>query len=261
MAFEEATIQTLLAPDESPPVAELNTAGGSPFLLVCDHAGRHIPRALGDLGVGAADLTRHIAWDIGIEGVARRLSDRLDAHLVMQIYSRLVIDCNRPPGSAESIVAESDGTTVKGNENISTSDATARVREFFAPYHGTIVRHLDARKAAQRPAILISLHSFTPVYDGLVRPWQAGVLYNRYRALADALRAELSAPGDLVVGDNEPYTVDDETDYTIPVHGETRGIPHVAIEIRQDLIDDEAGQEYWAARLAQTLPQAIAPSS
>jgi predicted N-formylglutamate amidohydrolase len=257
MAFEEAIKQaTLLAPDEPSPVAEANAAGTSSFLLVCDHAGRRIPRALGDLGVAEADLTRHIAWDIGIEGVARRLSERLDAYLVMQIYSRLVIDCNRPPGSAESIVTDSDGTAIKGNQKILASDATARVREIFAPYHGTIVRHLDARKATQRPAILISLHSFTPVYDGLVRPWQAGVLYNRYRALADALRAELSAPGDLIVGDNEPYTVDDETDYTIPVHGETRGIPHVAIEIRQDLIGDEAGQDYWAQRLAETLPEA-----
>jgi predicted N-formylglutamate amidohydrolase len=256
MASEEATKQALLAPHEPSPVAEVNTAGGSPFLLVCDHAGRRIPRALGDLGVGAANLTRHIAWDIGIEGVARRLADKVDAHLIMQIYSRLVIDCNRPPGSAESIVTESDGTAITGNENISAQEAAARAREIFEPYHGAIVWHLDARKTAQRPVILIALHSFTPVYGGLVRPCQAGVLYNRYRVLADALRQELSAPGDLIVGDNEPYTVDDETDYTIPVHGETRGIPHVAIEIRQDLIGDEAGQEYWAARLAETLPKA-----
>jgi predicted N-formylglutamate amidohydrolase len=247
---------TLLAPDEPPAVAECNVDGGSSFLLVCDHAGRRIPRALHDLGVAEADLKRHIAWDIGIEGVARRLSERLDAHLIMQIYSRLVIDCNRPPGSAESIVAESDGTAIKGNENISASDAAARVREIFEPYHGKIVRHLDARKAASLPTILISLHSFTPVYGSLVRPWQAGVLYNRYRALADALRHALSTPGDLIVGDNEPYTVDDETDYTVPVHGEGRGIVHVAIEIRQDLIGDETGQIYWANRLADALPKA-----
>ena len=100
------------------------------------------------------------------------------------------------------------------------------------------------------------MHSFTPVYGGVARRWQAGVLYNRYRALADALRAQLSAPGDLIVGDNEPYTVDDETDYTVPVHGETRGIAHVAIEIRQDLITDEPGQAYWADRLAVLLPRA-----
>jgi len=257
MASEVATKQTLLAPDEPSPVAEYNTAGGSPFLLVCDHAGRRIPRGLHDLGVGEADLKRHVAWDIGIEGAARRLSERLDAHLIMQIYSRLVIDCNRPPGSPTSIAPLSEDVVIPGNENVSLEDAAARVREIFVPYHQAIERHLEARK--NRPTFLISLHSFTPVYAGMARPWQAGVLYNRYRALADALRAALGAPGDLVVGDNEPYTVDDETDYTIPVHGERRGLSHVAIEIRQDLIGDEAGQEYWANRLADVLPKAASP--
>ncbi len=258
------TAQTvaLLAPDEPPAVVELRAGGLSPFLLVCDHAGRRIPRKLHDLGLTKTELARHIAWDIGIEGVgACSCRNRLDACLIMQPYSRLVIDCNRPPGSAESIAHESDGTAIAGNANIAAQDAAARVREIFEPYHGAIARHLDARKNSKPPTILVSLHSFTPVYGGVARPWQAGVLYNRYRALADALRAELSTPGDLIVGDNEPYTVDDETDYTIPVHGEQRGIVHVAIEIRQDLIGDEAGQRYWAERLAATLPKAAAAIS
>jgi predicted N-formylglutamate amidohydrolase len=260
MASEVAMKQTLLAPDEPSPVAEFNTAGGSPFLLVCDHAGRRIPRALRDLGVGEADLKRHVAWDIGIEGVARRLSERLDAHLIMQIYSRLVIDCNRPPGSPTSIAPLSEDVVIPGNENVSLEDAAARAREIFVPYHQAIERHLQARK--NRPTFLISLHSFTPVYAGMARPWQAGVLYNRVSTLAHALRDLLAAPGDLVVGDNEPYNVTDDTDYTIPVHGERRGLVHVAIEIRQDLIGDETGQEYWANRLAETLPKAagVAPS-
>lgn len=248
----------LLAVDEPAPVVELRHDSASPFFLVCDHAGRRIPRALGDLGVPAADLVRHIAWDIGIEGVARRLSDKLDAHLIMQIYSRLVIDCNRPPGSPTSIAPLSEGTGIPGNENPALEDAAARVREIFAPYHQRIEQALDARKNAGTPTLLISLHSFTPVYAGIRRPWQAGVLYNRVSTMAHALRDLLAAPGDLVVGDNEPYSVTDDTDYTIPVHGERRGLPHVAIEIRQDLIGDEAGQEYWAARLAQTLPKAVA---
>lgn len=250
---------TLLAPDEPPAVAEYNATGASSFLLVCDHAGRRIPRALHDLGVTEADLKRHIAWDIGIEGVARRLAKLLDAHLIMQIYSRLVIDCNRPPGSPTSIAPLSDGTVIPGNENVSLEDAAVRVREIFAPYHQAIERHLEARK--NRPTFLISLHSFTPVYGGVKRPWQAGVLYNRVSTLAHALRDLLAAPGDLTVGDNEPYSVDDDTDYTIPVHGERRGLAHVAIEIRQDLIADDAGQEYWANRLADVLLKAIAPSS
>ena len=249
---------TLLAPDEPPAVIEYRANGTSPFLLVCDHAGRRVPRRLHNLGLSAAELSRHIAWDGGIAGVGRHLADRLDACLVMQPYSRLVIDCNRPPGSVESIAHESDGHAIAVNENLPAAEAAARVREIFEPYHDTIAKHLDARRTSHPATILISLHSFTPVYGGFARPWQAGVLYNRYRALADALRHELSAPGDLIVGDNEPYSVDDETDYTIPVHGERRGMVHVAIEIRQDLIADEDGQRYWGDRLADVLPKAVA---
>jgi predicted N-formylglutamate amidohydrolase len=248
----------LLAPDEPPAVIEYRADGQSPFLLVCDHAGRRIPRALQNLGLSAAGLARHIAWDIGIVGVGRHLADRLDACLIMQPYSRLVIDCNRPPGTPESIARSSEGTSIPGNEKVSAAEAALRVREIFDPYHGSIARHLDARKKAKRLVILISLHSFTPVYGGVARVWQAGVLYNRYNALAVSLRDLLRSERDLIVGDNEPYTVDDETDYTIPVHGEQRGIAHVAIEIRQDLIGDENGQRVWAERLAQALPKAEA---
>jgi predicted N-formylglutamate amidohydrolase len=170
-----------------------------------------------------------------------------------------VIDCNRPPGSPTSIAPLSEGTSIPGNENISAADAEQRRREIFAPYHAAIEKHLEARK--NRPTVLISLHSFTPVYAGIPRPWQAGVLYNRDSKLAHALRDLLHAPGDLIVGDNEPYSVTDDTDYTIPVHGEKRGLEHVAIEIRQDLIAHDDGQAYWAHRLAEALPKAIAPSS
>jgi len=251
----------LLAPDEPPAVIDYRSGGASPFLLVCDHAGRRIPRALHNLGLGEADLARHIAWDIGIAGVGRALADRLDACLIMQPYSRLLIDCNRPPGTLESIVAESDETRIRGNKNLSEQEAALRAREIFAPYHGAIARQLDERKSAGRRTILISLHSFTPVYGGLARPWQLGVLYNRDAALGRALLDLLDLLGserDLIVGDNEPYTVDDETDYTIPAHGERRGIPHVGIEIRQDLIGADTGQRQWADRLAELLPKAAA---
>jgi len=250
--------EALLAPDEPAAVVDYRANGASPFLLVCDHAGRHIPRSLHNLGLAPSDLARHIAWDIGIAGVGRALADRLDACLIMQPYSRLVIDCNRPPGGATSIAPVSDGTPIAGNENLSWHDAALRLRDIFTPYHRAIADALDARAKARRQTILISLHSFTPVFAGFVRPWQAGVLYHRYGALAQALLTLLRAPGDLVAGDNEPYDVTDNTDYTIPVHGEQRGIPHVAIEIRQDLIAEDAGQRQWAERLADLLPKAAA---
>ena len=236
---------TLLAPDEAPAVIEYRADGASPFLLVCDHAGRRIPRRLHNLGLSEADLARHIAWDIGIAGVGRHLADRLDACLIMQPYSRLVIDCNRPPGSATSIAALSDGTPIAGNKNVSAAEAAQRVRGNFhalSPRNRQASRRQRKCAAANDPDFAAQLHSRV---CRRARPWQAGVLYNRYDALAAALLALLRAPGDLVVGDNEPYTVDDETDYTIPVHGEQRGIPHVAIEIRQDLIGDEPGQGDW----------------
>src|SRR5664279_2604295 len=248
----------LLAPDEPPAVIEHRAAGTSPFLLVCDHAGLRIPRRVQDLGLAEANRGRHIAWDIGIAGVGRHSADRLDACLVMQPYSRLVIDCNRPPGSATSIASLSEATRIAGNENLSADDAARRMREIFTPYHATIAKHLDARAKSKRPVILISLHSFTPVYGGVARPWHAGVLYNRYNTLAGALLALLRASGESAFGDNEPYSVTDDTDYTIPVHGEKRGLPHVAIEIRQDLIAEEPGQREWAERLADLLPKAAA---
>lgn len=249
---------TLLAPDEPQAVVEYRAQGASPFLLVCDHAGRRIPRKLGNLGLSDADLARHIGWDIGIAGVGRWLADRLDAALIMQPYSRLVIDCNRPPGTPTSIAPMSEATVIPGNAKCSAQDAEQRQLEIFEPYHGAIENLLDARAKAKRPTILISLHSFTPVYGGVVRPWHAGVLYNRYDPLAAALLALMRQAGEMTFGDNEPYSVTDDTDYTIPVHGEKRDLPHVAIEIRQDLIAEEPGQREWAELLAELLPKAAA---
>jgi predicted N-formylglutamate amidohydrolase len=254
----------LLAADEPPPVTVLNPAGGSdgkapggsPFLLVADHAGNAIPRALGDLGVAAADRQRHIAWDIGIGGVGRLLADALATTLVQQNYSRLVIDCNRPPGVPSSIAEISEHTAVPGNVGLSAAQKSARAREIFWPYHERIEAELDLRRNAGRPAALIALHSFTPVFKGAARPWHAGVLYNRDPRFAHGLLALLNAEGGFVVGDNAPYTVTDATDYTIPIHAERRGLHHVLIEIRQDLIATEPGQRAWAERLARLLPQA-----
>jgi predicted N-formylglutamate amidohydrolase len=252
MVLDSAAETTLLLEAaDVPPVHEENAAGRSPFLLTCDHYGRLIPRALGALGLAASELTRHIAWDIGIAGVAEQLSKRLGAHLIAQRYSRLVIDCNRPPCVASSIPVLSEATTVPGNEGLTRAAAEARRRSIFEPYHRRIAEVIDRRLCDGMPTVLVSLHSFTPVYAGVARPWHVGTLYHRDTRLPPLLLQLFRGEGDLVVGDNEPYAVSDETDYTIPIHGEARGLMNSGIEIRQDLIADQAGERQWAERLAR----------
>jgi predicted N-formylglutamate amidohydrolase len=249
----------LLAPDD-PPVFELvRKAGRSPFFLVCDHAGRALPCALGSLGVDDADLVRHIAWDIGVAEVARRLADQLDAFLILGNYSRLAIDLNRPPGSPSSIATLSERTRIPGNEGLETSAAEARKRALFDPYHDRIRAELDRRAQRGQPTALVALHSFTPTFLDASRIWHGGVLYNRDPRLGRLLLEQLRREPGLVIGDNEPYAVSDATDYSIVTHGERRGIPHVELEIRQDLISDAAGQAAWAERLARLLTRASAP--
>src|SRR4051794_39040659 len=252
MVLDSTADTTLLVEAaDVPPVLEENTAGRSPYLLTCDHYGRLIPRVLGDLGLPASELTRHIAWDIGIAGVAGRLSNHLGAHLIAQRYSRLVIDCNRPSCAASSIPVLSEATAVPGNEALTRAAAEARRRAIFDPYHRRIAQAIEARSREHRPTVLVSLHSFTPVYAGVARPWHVGTLYHRDTHLPPLLLKLFRAEADLVVGDNEPYAVSDATDYTIPVHGETRGLMNSGIEIRQDLIADVSGQLQWAERLAR----------
>ena len=232
---------------------QVNVAGRSPFLFTCDHYGRLIPPSLGDLGLSQDEFVRHIAWDIGIAGVAERLAAMLDAHLIAQRYSRLVIDCNRPPGVASSIPILSEATTIPGNEGLSREMAEARRHAIFDPYHQCIDAVIGQRLQRQQPTVLVALHSFTPVYAGIARPWHIGTLYHHDTHLPPLLLKALRAEGDLVVGDNEPYAVSDQTDYTIPVHAEARGLVNSGIEIRQDLIGEEAGQAQWAERLARIL--------
>ncbi len=249
---------SLLGDDDPAPVRVLRPAGASGFFLTADHAGRAIPRRLGTLGLPESELARHIAWDIGIAGVTERLAQALDATAVLQAYSRLVIDCNRQPDWASSIPPISELTAIPGNEAIPPAEREARRREIFLPYHQRIAELLDGRRAAGRHTVLIAMHSFTPVFKGERRSIDIGILYNRDARLADVMLDLLRAEGDLSVGDNAPYAITDASDYTVPVHGERRDLPHVEIEIRQDLIGDQAGQAAWAARLARLLPIADA---
>ena len=250
--------ETILDSDEPDPVTFDNEAGRSDLFRTCDHAGRAIPRRLDRLGLPDHETRRHIAWDIGIGGVGRRLSQLLDATVILQTYSRLVIDCNRDPKVPSSIPEISETTEIPGNLGLTEAARTARTNAIFRPYHDTIAAALDRRAAADRAAVLVALHSFTPVFKGVARPWHAAVLYNRDARLALPLFELLNAEDGLVVGNNEPYRVTDLTDFTVPVHGERRGLPHVEIEIRQDQITDSAGQAAWAERLARVLPAAYA---
>jgi predicted N-formylglutamate amidohydrolase len=246
----------LLAADEPPPFVESGRHGQSPFVIVVDHASRRIPRRLGDLGLPPAELERHIAWDIGALAVARQMAATLDAALIAQSYSRLVIDCNRDPSVPTSIPAQGESIEIPGNRGLSCEEIGARRSEIFEPYHARVRSLLDDRAAAGRRTILVAQHSMTPIFKGVSREMHAAVLYNRDRRFAGLVLDGLRREGGLTIGDNEPYFVSDETDYTIPRHAEARGLPHVEIEIRQDLIGHEVGQDEWARRISRILKEA-----
>ncbi len=253
-----SAVAPLLGRDDPAPFVVHREDGSSPFVLIADHAGQAVPAALQGLGIDRNELDRHIGWDIGIAGTTRALAGLLDAWMIEQIYSRLVIDCNRPLRSPTLIPALSDGTAIPANAGLSEAARKARVEAIHAPYHARISAELAARAAAGRDTVLVLMHSFTPVMNGQARPWHCGVLYNRDDRLARPLLAALRAEGDLVVGDNRPYSVSDDSDYGANVHAEARGLPYVELEIRQDLIADAAGQQAWAQRLARLLPGLLA---
>jgi predicted N-formylglutamate amidohydrolase len=247
----------LLGAEDPPPVEVENPGGRSPVLLVADHAGRAVPARLGDLGVSASDMDRHIAWDIGVAGLGRALAERLDAVFMRQRYSRLVIDCNRDPSRADAMPHISDGTTIAANADLSPQARAERTRAIFQPYHDRIAAELDARAAAGIQTVIVAVHSFTPVMTGAPRPWKFGVLYlgapPYSKAVLERLRKLLPSSE---VGDNEPYAMDG-VDFTIPFHAVTRGLDYAEIETRQDLIADLSGQERVADLLAGVLRDAL----
>jgi predicted N-formylglutamate amidohydrolase len=254
MSLDPPVLQTpLLQADEPDPVMLARSDGTSDFVIVVDHAGRRIPRLLGDLGVPAAELERHIAWDIGAWAVAQTLAQTLDAALIGQAYSRLVIDCNRDPSVESAVATLSETTPIPGNVGVTAAEIGARRAAIFDPYHDQIRALLDDRQIKGRRTVLIALHSMTHIYMGDVRPMQCAVLYNRDARFASILLEVLRREPGLTVGDNAPYSVSDASDYTIPRHGEERGLAHVEIEMRQDLITGETGRTEWAKRLAGAL--------
>jgi predicted N-formylglutamate amidohydrolase len=243
----------LLDPDEPAPVLEYDRDGRSSFVITVDHAGARIPRRLRNLGLPASELAQHTAWDIGALAVAQGVAAAVGAALVAQNYSRLVIDCNRDPSVPSSICTLAEHTEIPGNVGLSEDEVWRRRIEVFNPYHDHIRALLDERVRARRRTILVAQHSMTPVLKGVRREMHASVTYNRDRRFAGALLDILRSEGGLVIGDNEPYKMSDETGYSLRNHAELRGLPHVQIEIRQDLILDECGQREWARRLASAL--------
>ncbi len=236
--------------DDWPPAVEvLNEDGRSDIVLICEHASNHMPAEYRKLGLPDRELERHIAWDIGAAAVARGLSARLDAACFLGTYSRLLIDLNRPLASPTSIPLRSESTDIPGNLDLSDADRQRRIETMFTPFHDRVSQHLDARTRQGRKTSIVAIHSFTPVFFGMTRPWHAGILFNASRDFADTIIDRLSEDTALVIGANEPYVIDPMEDYAIPVHGEDRAHPAILIEIRQDLLGTEAGILEWTNRL------------
>ena len=262
MLHSTARKPSLLSFRDPAPVEVLNEAGPSQFFLTCEHAGRAVPESLGDLGVSVADMDRHIAYDVGAEGLARCLSAELEAALVLQRYSRLVVDANRPFEAPDCVPEASDGTPIPANAGLDGPARRQRFEEIHRPFHAAVSRLLDQRAGENRPTILVSVHSFTPrLARGSDRPWHLGALSNRDSGFAKRfLDAFGQANPSIPVAHNEPYVVSDASDYTIPIHGEKRALPHLLLEIRNDLISDAQGQRRWSSLVAQALLAAATPN-
>ena len=245
------------AVSDPPPFATLNEAGTADVLLVCDHASNALPAAYGTLGLDPDLLRRHIAFDIGAADVTRRMSKALDAPAVLSAYSRLLIDCNRRPGHATSIPAVSDGIEIPENGGLDPAEIERRQDAYFHPFHGAVDAALARFAGRGVVPAYVAVHTFTPIMDGRERPWHVGILWNRDPRLARPLIAALSEWPDVVVGENRPYSGRDSEGYSIHAHGGDRGIPHVLVEVRQDLVDTRHGAELWAARVGRVVADVV----
>jgi len=231
----------------------LRPQGPGRFVFFCDHASNYIPLDLADLGLPATELARHIAWDIGAAGVTEALSEIFDAPAILCSTSRLVIDCNRHLNAWDLIPEVSDGTVIPGNLHLSEAAKADRVARWFVPYHDAVESVLLERGAKGVPSVAVSIHSMTASLAGKPRPWQIALSSHLDRGLADSVLAALRRPGDITVGDNQPYYLDPDVDYSIPFHALRRRLPHIQVEFRQDEIPNATAQRRWALRLAQAL--------
>jgi predicted N-formylglutamate amidohydrolase len=243
----------ILLEGEESPLIVVNGRGTSPYVLICEHAGNLLPRALGSMGLAEAEMQRHIAWDIGAENVARRLARLIDAPLALQRYSRLVYDCNRPPESPDAMPVMSELTAIPGNTGLSPADRMARVSGIYRPFHNGIAELLDRRACEGQRSLVVSIHSFTPVYKGKPRSVELGILHDRDTRLSSKL---IKSFPNIEARLNEPYGPKDGVMHTLNLHAAPRGLQHAMIEIRNDLIATDRGQDEWAQRLSVPLIQA-----
>ena len=230
------------------------------MLLLCEHASNHVPAEYRALGLSDSDTERHIAWDIGALGLARQLSALLDAPLAYATYSRLLLDLNRDVSAADSIVEYSEDTAIPGNVGLPSPERRLRQLALYDPFHREVDALISERLADGLHTAVVSVHSFTPRYNGVARPWHVGVISQDDRSLAEIMLASLRFEAGLVVGDNEPYGPQDGVFHSVGRHGQSRGLPCAMIEVRNDLLPDEVGQRAWAERLQRALRLALQPT-
>jgi predicted N-formylglutamate amidohydrolase len=248
---------SILAPEEGDPFAVERADGQGPFVFVCEHASLTLPRAVGNLGLSDEALRSHIAWDPGALAVARLLSERFDSPLVFQRFSRLVYDCNRPPDAPGAMPATSEIYRVPGNENLSQAERDARTNALYRPFHKAISGLIDARRARGLSTSIMTMHSFTPVYFGKPREVEIGILHDNDARLADAMIDAAGASAPYKVRRNEPYGPADGVTHSLQLHGISRGLANVMIEVRNDIIRDNAGQGVVARYLSELIATAI----
>ena len=251
-------MEPILSNLEQPAFEVLNPHGSAPVVLTCDHASNQVPESLQKLGLPDEVFSQHIAYDIGCSALSEQMSEMFDAVLVRSCFSRLVVDPNRHLNDPSSIPEVSDGVTVPGNLNLSRQQAGQRVEELFVPYHNAVAATMaDCQARHGVPPVLIAVHSFTPVFQGFQRPWHIGVLWNRDGRVAVPLIERLRQREQLCVGDNEPYHAREPVGYTMDVHAEGTGFPHLLLEVRQDLISTDDGVAHWAKLLYEDISVVI----
>lgn len=246
---------------ESSPTAPFTTYNDdapAPVLVVADHASRHIPEDMHQLGLADWVLERHVAWDIGSDQLARFLAAELNAPLILAGFSRLIIDPNRNPDSRSSVVDISDGIAIPGNMDLNERQKDHRIQSFFQPYHDRIAEQLADFAARGIVPAMIAVHTCSPVFDRVVRPWHIGIMWDKDPRIPVPLMQTLASMEGICIGDNEPYSGRHPHDFTIDHHAEAAGLPHAGIEVRQDLVADKEGARQWAGILAKALKGILA---